>query len=185
MKKSSQSIMSKYSDKSMRKKVSSSKTTSVEDLPLMANYEQRYKGMSKEVTKEQPKPTLDEKIAKRERLKKPVEQKAESKRVSVEINGNMYLLGCTENISEARIRKIAALTNDILSNTKENNPGLPNSKINALALIDACDRILTLKDENSNIRTELMYYQQKANLEEEKDKPEPTPMELLANENEN
>ncbi len=185
MKKSSQSIMSKYSDKSMKKKASSSKTT-VEDLPLMANYEQRYKGMSKEVTREQPKPTLDEKIAKREKLKKaPVEEKRESKRVSVEINGNMYLLGCTENISEARIRKIAALTNDILSNTKENNPGLPNSKINALALIDACDRILTLKDENSNIKTELMYYQQKVNIEEEKDRPEPTPMELLANETEN
>ena len=182
MKKSSQSIMSKYSEKSMKKK-SSSKVSS-EDLPLMANYEQRYKGMSKEVTKEQPKPTLDEKIARRENLRRSQkEEKSESKRVSVEINGNMYLLGCTENISEARIRKIAALTNDILSNTKENNPGLSNSKINALALIDACDRILSLKDENSNLKTELMYYQQKANLEEER--PEPTPMELLANEKEN
>ena len=184
MKKSSQSIMSKYSDKSMKKK-SSGKVT-VDDLPPMANYEQRYRGMSKEVTQEKPKPTLDEKIAKREKLKKAAsEEKKESKRVSVEINGNMYLLGCTENISEARIRKIAALTNEILSNTKENNPGLSNSKINALALIDACDRILTLKDENSNIRTELMYYQQKANIEEEKERPEPTPMELLANETEN
>lgn len=182
MKKSSQSIMSKYSDKSMKKK--SSSKVSAEDLPLMANYEQRYKGMSKEVTKEQPKPTLDEKIARRESLRRSQkEEKCESKRVSVEINGNMYLLGCTENISEARIRKIAALTNDILSNTKENNPGLSNSKINALALIDACDRILSLKDENSNLKTELMYYQQKANLEEER--PEPTPMELLANEKEN
>lgn len=183
MKKSSQSIMSKYSEKSMKKKTSTK--VSVDDLPPMANYEQRYKGMSKELTKEQPKPTLDEKIAKRENLKKAKkEESGSSKRVSVEINGNMYLLGCTENISEARIRKIAALTNDILSNTKENNPGLTNSKINALALIDACDRILTLKDENSNMRTELMYYQQKANLGEEKDRPEPTPMELLANEKE-
>lgn len=183
MKKSSQSIMSKYSEKSMKKKASAK--VSVDDLPPMANYEQRYKGMSKEVTREQPKPTLDEKIAKRESLKKAKkEESGSSKRVSVEINGNMYLLGCTENISEARIRKIAALTNDILSNTKENNPGLTNSKINALALIDACDRILTLKDENSNMRTELMYYQQKANLGEEKDRPEPTPMELLANEKE-
>ena len=182
MKKSSQSIMSKYSEKSMKKK--SSSKVAAEDLPLMANYEQRYKGMSKEVTKEQPKPTLDEKIARRENLRRSQkEEKSESKRVSVEINGNMYLLGCTENISEARIRKIAALTNDILSNTKENNPGLSNSKINALALIDACDRILSLKDENSNLKTELMYYQQKANLEEER--PEPTPMELLANEKEN
>lgn len=184
MKKSSQSIMSKYSDKSIKKK--SSGKTAAEDLPLMANYEQRYKGMSKEITKQQPKPTLDEKIAKRESLKSPKkEDSAVSKKVSVEINGNLYLLGCTENISEARIRKIAALTNEILNETKENNPGLSNSKINALALIDACDRILTLKDENSNYKTELMYFQQKVNIEEEKEKPEPTPMELLANETEN
>lgn len=186
--KKSQSIMSKYSDKSMKKKTTSSKTTKTveyDDLPLMANYEQRYKGMSKELTKEQPKQTLNEKIAKRESLKKSSDEpKNDPKRVSVEINGNLYLLGCTENISESRIRKIAALTNEILNDTKKNNPGLTNSKINALALLDACDRILTLKDENSNMRTELMYYQQKVNLEEEKDRPEPTPMELLANETE-
>lgn len=184
MKKSSQSIMSKYSDKTVKKK-HSSKVAS-DDLPLMANYEQRYKGMSKELTKQQPKPTLDEKIAKRESLKSSKKEETfASKKVSVEINGNLYLLGCTENISESRIRKIAALTNEILNETKENNPGLSNSKINALALIDACDRILTLKDENSNYKTELMYYQQKVNIEEEKEKPEPTPMELLANETEN
>ena len=179
--KKSQSIMSKYSDRSMKKK--SSGKTSVDDLPLIANYEQRYKGMSKEVTKETPKPTLDEKIAKRERLRAPnrEEEPSVSNKVSVEINGNLYLLGCTENISEARIRKVAALTNEILSDTKDNNPGLTNSKINALALLDACDRILTLKDENSNLKTELMYYRQKVTIEEEKDRPEPTPMELLAN----
>ena len=184
MKKSSQSIMSKYSDKTVKKKPSSKVAS--DDLPLMANYEQRYKGMSKVLTKQQPKPTLDEKIAKRESLKSSKkEETSASKKVSVEINGNLYLLGCTENISESRIRKIAALTNEILNETKENNPGLSNSKINALALIDACDRILTLKDENSNYKTELMYYQQKVNIEEEKEKPEPTPMELLANETEN
>lgn len=184
MKKSSQSIMSKYSDKTVKKKPLSKVAS--DDLPLMANYEQRYKGMSKELTKQQPKPTLDEKIAKRESLKSSKkEETSASKKVSVEINGNLYLLGCTENISESRIRKIAALTNEILNETKENNPGLSNSKINALALIDACDRILTLKDENSNYKTELMYYQQKVNIEEEKEKPEPTPMELLANETEN
>ena len=182
--KKQQSLMSKYTEKPKKKK--SSARSSAEDLPLMANYEQRYKGMSLEVTKEKPKQTLDEKIAKREKMKRnSLEENNEPKRVSVEINGSMYLLGCTENISEARIRKIAALTNEILSATKENNPGLTNTKINALALIHACDRILTLKDENSNMRTELMYYQQKVNIEEEKEKPEPTPMELLANEKEN
>ena len=184
MKKSSQSIMSKYSDKSMKKK--SSSKVKAEDLPPIASYEQRYKGMSQDVTRQKPKQTLEEKIAKRESLRKPGKiEKEEVKRVSVEINGNLYLLGCTENISEGRIRKIAALANEILQDTKESNPGLTNSKINALALIDACDRILSLKDDNSNMKTELMYLQQKVSLEEEKDRPEPTPMELLANETEN
>ena len=81
MKKSSQSIMSKYSDKPAKKK--SSSKTSAEDLPLMANYEQRYKGMSKEVTKEQPKPTLDEKIAKRERLKSPKKEETSASLVTL------------------------------------------------------------------------------------------------------
>ncbi len=185
MMKKSQSIMSKYSDKSMKKKPSNPGTKrsgTTEDLPLMADYEQRYKGMTKEFTKEQPRETLDEKIARKERKGKIREEDNTPKKVPVEINGSLYLLGCTENISEARIRRIAALTNEILSDTKENNPGLVNSKINALALIDACDRILTLRDENNNMRTELMYLQQKLSLEEEKEKSEPTPMELLANE---
>ena len=182
MKKSSQSIMSKYSNKNLKKK---SSPVSAEDLPPIATYEQRYKGMSQDLTEQKPKQTLEEKIAKRESLKKPKKEDAElPKRVSVEINGNLYLLGCTENISEGRIRKIAALANEILTDTKESNPGLTNSKINALSLIDACDRILTLKDENSNMRTELMYLQQEVSIEEEKEKLEPTPMELLANEKE-
>lgn len=186
MKKKSQSLMSKYSEKPMQRKKNSSDVDS-KDLPLMANYEQRYKGgMSKELTETKPVPTLDDKIAKREELKKAKsEDKDTPKRVSVEINGTLYLLGCTEEISESRIRKIASLANEILLDTKEANPGLTNSKINALALIDACDRILTLKDENSNIKTELMYFQHKVNIEEEHSKSEPTPMEILANETPN
>ncbi len=187
MKKKSQSLMSKYSEKPMKKK-KSSLSTDYSDLPIMANYEQRYKGgMSKEVTETKPTPTLDDKIAKRENLKKPKkEEEGEApKKVAVEINGNPYLLGCTAEISESRIRKIAALANEILLDTKDANPGLTNTKINALALIDACDRILTLKDENSNYRTELMYFQHKVNIEEENSKSEPTPMEILANEIQN
>ena len=179
MKKTSQSIMSRYSDKSLKKKTSAKQAA--DDMPLMANYEQRYKGMSKDLTDRKPRQTLEEKIARRESLKKNKEDISPMK-VSVEINGSMYLLGCTEDISESRIRKIAALANEILTDTKENNPGLTNSKINALSLIDACDRILSLRDENSNMKTELMYLQQKVRLEEEKEVKEPTPMELLANE---
>jgi len=186
MKKKSQSLMSKYSEKPMKKKKSSLETD-YSDLPVMASYEQRYKGgMSKEITETKPLETLDDKIAKREGLKKPKQEEYEApKRVSVEINGNPYLLGCTEEIPESRIRKIAALANEILLETKEANPGLTNTKINALALIDACDRILSLKDENSNYKTELMYFQHKVNVEEEHSKAEPTPMEILANEIQN
>lgn len=180
MKKKSQSLMSMYSEKPMKKKNS---TGSDKNMPLMANYEQRYKGgLSKEFTENKTE-TLDDKISKRESLKKPKPEATESvKKVSVEINGNPYLLGCTEDISESRIRKIAALANEILYDTKEDNPGLTNTKINALALIDACDRILSLKDENSNLKTELMYLQHRVNVEEEHTKFEPTPMEMLANE---
>lgn len=186
MKKKSQSLMSKYSEKPMKRKKSSS-STDYSDLPIMASYEQRYKGgMSKEVTETKPAPTLDDKIAKRESLKKPKKEETEApKKVAVEINGNPYLLGCTAEISESRIRKIAALANEILLDTKEANPGLTNTKINALALIDACDRILSLKDENSNMKTELMYFQHKISIEEENSKSEPTPMEILANEIQN
>jgi len=184
MKKNSQSLMSKYSEKPMKKKRTASK--SEDELPVMTHYEQRYKGMSRELTEKKPPETLDEKIKKRESLKKPSKTQSEMpSKVQVEIGGNHYLLGCTENISEARIRKIAAIANEILTTTKESNPGLTNSKINALALIDACDRLLSLKDENSNMKTELMYLQQKVNLEEESIKSEPTPMEILASESSN
>ena len=176
----SRSLMSMYSDnKGIRKR-----KTSKEDLPPMTTYEQRFKGgsMTKDVTEDKIK-TLNDKIEARKKLSEPVNQ-LQPKRVSVEIAGSRYLLGSNEEMSEQRIKRIASKVNTILSNAKDNNPGLTNSKINALALLDACDRILTLKDENSNMRTELMYYQQKVNIEEEKDRPEPTPMELLANETE-
>lgn len=181
MKKSSQSLMSKYSDGSIKKK----KTTAYKDAPLMTTYEQRYKGgNSKEVTVEK-KLTLDEKIEKKEKQLHPdVSSNNDDlmpKRVSVEIAGTHYLMGCTSEMSEGRIRRIAALVNSILSEAKDDNPGLTNSKVTTLALIDACDKLVAAQDELSNLKTDLMYFQQKVTIEKNSHVPaEPTPMEQLA-----
>ncbi|MCQ2532494.1 MAG: cell division protein ZapA [Saccharofermentans sp.] len=181
MKKSSQSLMSKYSDGSIKKK----KASSQKDMPLMTTYEQRFKGsLSKEVTVEK-KLTLDEKIEKREKQLHPDTPSNNDdlmpKRVSVEIAGNRYLMGCTSEMSETRIRRIASMVNSILSEAKEDNPGLTNSRVTTLALIDACDKLVAAQDELSNLKTEVMYFQQKASLEKGAHVPsEPTPMEQLA-----
>ena len=51
-----------------------------------------------------------------------------------------------------------------------------------MSLFEACDRLITLRAENNALKTELMYYKQKDKLNEDNDKnkPEPTPMEKLA-----
>lgn len=176
----SRSLMSMYSDnKGIRKR-----KTSKEDLPPMTTYEQRFKGgsMTKDVTEDKIK-TLNDKIEARKKLSEPVNQ-LQPKRVSVEIAGSRYLLGSNEDMSEQRIKRIASKVNTILSNAKDNNPGLTNSKVTTLALIDACDELISLMDENSNLKTELMYYTQKVKEEEKSVPLEPTPMELLARESE-
>lgn len=175
---SSQSIMGKYSSNKASKK----KTT--DSMPLMTTYEQRFKGsMSKEVTEPIKKKTLDEKIeAKKTKQSSDDVQVKAGNKVSVEIAGVRYLLGCTDDASENRIRRVASLANDILESAKATNQGLTNSKVSFLALLDACDQIITLKDENSNYRTELMYRQQQEILNKQNHPVELTPMEKLANE---
>ena len=135
--------------------------------------------MAKSVTEPEPVQTLEEKIRAREI--KPVIPKAPS-RVPVMIGGNRYLLGTDEDMSEARIHKIANLANSMLEEAKSTNPGLANSKAAILALIDLCDDYLTLRDKNSNLKTELMYYQQQdfINKSAQAQAVEPTPMEKLA-----
>ena len=50
-----------------------------------------------------------------------------------------------------------------------------------MSLFEACDRLITLRAENSALKTELMYYKQKDKLNEESvKKPDPTPVEKLA-----
>jgi len=87
-------------------------------------------------------------------------------------------------MGEARIRRIANKVNSLIDDSKDMNPGLTNNKITTLALLDACDRLISLEDENSNMKTELMYLQQKLSLEEKTHNSEPTPMEQLATDSE-
>jgi len=173
MKHSNNSILGKYSDGSYRKK-------GKKEMPLMANYDQRYKGsLSREITEPEKPMTLDEKIASRNK-KETAPQKTE--RVSVEIGGVNYLLGCSEELSAAKIRRIAQLADEIYNDTKENNPYIATNKTAVLSLIECCDRYLTLKAENDNLKTELMYYRQKDLENSVKEAPkELTPMEKLAN----
>lgn len=177
-KNSSNSMFSKYSD------TPSKKSRSAKTMPLMTTYEQRYKSsgsMSKEITEPKSVPTLEEKIEAR-KTRPLINNDLIPNRVSVEIAGHNYLLGSNDAMSEARIRRVASLVNKLLTETKENNPGLTNSKITTLALLEACDRLVSAQDENSNNKTELMYLQQKLSFEEVKKPKDPTPMELLANE---
>lgn len=186
MKKNSESLMSKYSDGSLasKKETYSGRMPHSTKMPAMVNYEQRYKGMCKELTKQAEPETLSAKIERKNR-KPALPVQTGTDRVPVEIAGTRYLLGCTDEMSPVRIKRIAALVNSILSDAKEENPGLTNSKVTTLALLDACDKLLEARDELSNMKTENMYLQQKLKLEHDNDKTDPTPMEKLALENEN
>ncbi|SCW28023.1 Cell division protein ZapA [Ruminococcaceae bacterium YRB3002] len=177
MKKTNTSILGKYSDTNLGKRKG-------KDVPPMVSYEQRFKGesMAKGVTEPAKPMTLDEKIARKNGDKTSEEDKEDpvAKRVSVSIGDNTYLLGANGDVSEARIRKVAALADEIYKETKENNPYIATNKTAILSLIECCDRYLTLKDQLSDMRTELMYYKQKDQYNEEKTRPEPTPMEKLS-----
>lgn len=182
MKKSSQkkSIMSKYSDTISSKRIVSA------DKPKIVDYQPRYQGtnLSKDITAPKPSQTLEEKISSREG--KPVESSVrpqqDNSKVSVEIAGTKYLIGCTDDMSEGRIRKVAEMANKLLSDNKEEYPGLTNSKLTMLTLLEACDKIITLTDEKNNLRTDLMYYQQQDLISKNSHPVDPTPMEILVQE---
>ena len=174
MKDNTRSILGQYSDNKIGKKKKEEKK-----MPLMATYEQRYKGMAKALTEPVKIPTLDEKI-KAKTIKVVPEPKP--KRIPVTIGGNRYVLGTDDVMSEFKIHKIENLANTMLEEAKSTNPGLTNSKAAILALIDLCDMYLNLKIENSNMKTELMYYQQQDFINKSSKSVEPTPMEKLADE---
>lgn len=176
MKNNYESILGKYSDS---KSVGKSKAKNEKKMPLMATYEQRYKGLTKTVTEPVPTPTLEEKI--KAKAVKPVPPK-KPERIPVTIGGNRYLLGTDEAMSEIRVHRIANLANQMLEEAKGTNPGLTNSKAAILALIDLCDLYIGLQDKNSNMKTELMYLQQQDFINKSAKAVEPTPMEKLADE---
>lgn len=177
MKKSNGSILGKYSETGLKKKKDKS-------VPAMVSYEQRYKGESLSNTKDVTEPvkplTLDEKIALKTHKEEVKTEDPMSKRVTVTIGDNTYLLGSNEEISESRIRKVAKLADEIYKETKENNPYIATNKTAILSLIECCDRYISIKEELNVMRTELMYYKQKDYINEEKTRPEPTPMEKLS-----
>lgn len=176
-KNNSESIMGKYSSA----KNSSKKKT--ESAQLMTTYEQRYKGsLSKDVTEPVKTQTITEKIEAKKQKSSPVSPTNVPMRVSVNIAGTSYLLGCTDELSENRIKRVAAIANSILEETRDTNHGLTNSKISILALLDACDQIASLKDENSNLKTEVMYLKQQEAIAKSSIPVELTPMEKLAEE---
>lgn len=174
MRNTSKSILGQYSDNKPAKK-----TKNDSQVPLMANYEQRYKGgMVKSVTTPAPRQTLEQKIQAREN---PVSSTDNSTRIPVVIGGTRYVLGTSDDLSASRIHSIAKLTNKFFEDAKSTNPGLTNSKAAILALIDACDELVSLRNEINNLKTDLMYYQQQDFINKSSSNIEPTPMEKLAN----
>jgi hypothetical protein len=173
MKKSS-SILGKYSDGNYRKKGRSA-------VPPMVEYKQLYKGeiQAKNVT-EKKELTLEERIAARTKpaTEKAAEPKSEAR---VNIGGISYLVK-SDDASPERIIKVGELASEIYEDTKSSNPYIATIKTAVLSLFEACDRIITLKNENNALKTELMYYKQKDKLVTEKEMAdvEPTPVEKLA-----
>ncbi|MCR4689672.1 MAG: cell division protein ZapA [Saccharofermentans sp.] len=174
MKKNS-SILGRYSDGSYKRKGGSKSSSGI------IEYKQLYKGSSqaKNVTEKKTQ-TLEEKIASR---KKPVSIDTDpvKEEARVTIGGISYVVK-SEDASPERIIKVGELANEIYEETKERNPYVATIKTSILSLFECCDRLLTLRAENNALRTELMYYQQldRLNKEKNKDKTEPTPMEILA-----
>jgi len=168
------SLMDLYSDGSYKSKKGKS-----QDKPAMVDYHQLYKGdnQTKKVT-ESHKETLDEKIAKRN----PVPEKADGTQTEVEIGGVTYLVTASSEVSEAHIRRVAELADEIYTTTKEENQYTTTHKLAILSLFEACDTILRLKAEKESLKTELTYYkaQNRQTIEKEEKGLKPTPMEELA-----
>ena len=174
MRKSNASILGKYSDSSNRKKGSGKDSGIVE-------YKQLYKGEIKAKTVTEKKvQTLEDKIAARDYRVSEDKKKEESAQIT--IGGVQYIVR-SEDASPDRIRKVGDLADEIYKETQKNNPYIASLKTAIMSLFECCDRLITLRAENNALKTELMYYKQKDKLSEDKDKnkPEPTPVEKLAN----
>ncbi len=178
MRKSNSSILGKYSDGSYKKK-------GTKDSGLV-EYRQLYKGEIKAKTVTEKKvQTLEDKIAARD-YRANDDKKKDEESAQITIGGVSYIVR-SEDASPDRIRKVGDLADEIYKETRENNPYIASLKTAVMSLFEACDRLITLRAENNALKTELMYYKQKDKLAEENDKnkPEPTPMEKLASSSSN
>ena len=172
MRKSNSSILGKYSDGSNKKK--GSKDSGI------VEYRQLYKGeiSAKNVTEKKVQ-TLEDKIAARD-YRANDDKKKDEESAQITIGGISYIVR-SEDASPDRIRKVGDLADEIYKETRDNNPYIASLKTAIMSLFEACDRLITLRAENNALKTELMYYKQKDKLNEEKEKkPDPTPMEKLA-----
>ncbi len=172
MRKSNSSILGKYSDGSNKKK--GSKDSGI------VEYRQLYKGeiSAKNVTEKKVQ-TLEDKIAARD-YRANDDKKKDEESAQITIGGISYIVR-SEDASPDRIRKVGDLADEIYRETRDNNPYIASLKTARMSLFEACDTLITLRAENTALKTELMYYKQKDKLNEEKEKkPDPTPMEKLA-----
>lgn len=172
MRKSNSSILGKYSDGSNKKK-------GAKDSGIV-EYRQLYKGeiSAKNVTEKKVQ-TLEDKIAARD-YRANDDKKKDEESAQITIGGISYIVR-SEDASPDRIRKVGDLADEIYRETRDNNPYIASLKTAIMSLFEACDRLITLRAENNALKTELMYYKQKDKLNEEKEKkPDPTPMEKLA-----
>ena len=176
MRKSNASLLGKYSDGSYKRKGKK------DDAPAIVEYKQLYKGEIKAKTVTEKKViTLEDKIKARTKPEKDPDEKKEQS-AQVTIGGVQYLVR-SGDAGYDRIMKVGSLADEIYNETKENNPYIATNKTAIMSLFEACDRLISLRAENSALKTELMYYKNKGALEAEKNKPDikPTPMEELAN----
>lgn len=174
--------MSQYSNNGHGMLIKSEKN----EKPLMVTYEQRHKSnssMLKDFTEPTKLLTLDEKIRKREEEASSIEEKATDSRIKVEINGTRYLLGASDELSPSKILKIANLANKIVEEAKEENPGLTNSKLMLLALLDASEMIIDQAIEIDNMKTDLLYYKRKDIINTQSKPVEPTFIEQSIEQN--
>ena len=176
MRKSNASLLGKYSDGSYKRKGKKDAAA-----PAIVEYKQLYKGEIKAKTVTEKKYiTLEDKIQARTKSSKD-ETNPKEESAQITIGGVQYLVR-SGDAGYDRIKKVGELADEIYNETKENNPYIATNKTAIMSLFEACDRLITLRNENSTLKTELIYYKQKAAQAEERRDPniKPTPMEELA-----
>ncbi len=162
------------SGKNMKKKESTKELINNE-------YKQLHRSKLVEISRDNPKPTLEEKIQAKVSGAKKESKIKEKSRVEVEILGRNYFIGSRDGLSEAKIKKIAEFANDLLIKTTSDNPGLIESRAAILALLDCAERYIQLEEKYNNMRVDYLYYQQKEEENLQTNPIEDTPMQDFIN----